>query len=295
MKIGKATWQFGISTDKGPVKKTNEDRTSLDIIENGQGIQGAIAVVADGMGGYQAGDVASRVAVEMVMDWWLCRVREMPDHPFSFFRKGLNERLFEINQTLLAIGCRENVRLGTTLSALLLFEGNYMIFHVGDSRIYRKTNGIMLTAEKETAPLGATGIMQLTEDHSWVQAQVSLGRITKEQARRHSKRNVLLQCLGVNHHLNVFYKSGRYAPNDLFLLCSDGFHTSFSDEQVSLMMQKFEDQDLQLVSDHLVRSASLAGATDNVSVILIRNPYAPPSPSGWADWLKKGLKRYSGG
>ncbi|MCL7748019.1 PP2C family protein-serine/threonine phosphatase [Halalkalibacter alkaliphilus] len=290
----KAAWEYGLSTHKGAVKQINEDNALLKIASDSNGCEASLVIVADGMGGYQAGDVASQLVIDQLNDWWERRIRTMLKlrRPFKSIAKEIESLLHETNHKLIGIGNKEGSKLGTTVSVLFLYQNRYLICHIGDSRIYRfdedlprvcSDNNSTYPLESDTVPLGETSeLVQLTEDHSWVEQQVKLGLLTKEQAASHPRRNVLLQCLGIENEVEPFIKEGSYKANDLFLLCSDGFYTLFSNEAIVTLLTHSEQKynDLQQVSDHLVDLSNREGATDNVTVLLIR-PLESNVKKGW--------------
>lgn len=305
MKANPSGWEVGIASDKGPVKMANEDHATFLHTKNESGKEATIALIADGMGGYQAGTLASKTAVRIIKEWWEQRINSILMHSFPIvaMAQELNERLHNINEHLLSIGEREGIQLGTTLSVLVLFQNQYLIYHVGDSRIYK--NGRKSFAF-ETAELGKGSsalspkvprrLMQLTQDHSWVASQVKLGYLTKEEARKHYKRNVLLQCLGVNSGLCVFQSQGRFVPGDLFLLCSDGFHSMFSDSEIRRLLCSHQSKNLQRVSQSLVYSANEAGTIDNITVVLIKfHEHLSSQGTSWKNLLKNRKKPFKAG
>lgn len=295
-----AHWQIGLATDAGAVRKVNEDAAFVRAMADPAGDEVAIAVVADGMGGYEGGDLASQTAVAMIEMWWYERLPKLLKQQ-QFIKKiavELNTCVYNINERLLEIGQKMRQKLGTTLSALLLYKGEYVIFHIGDSRIYRSSGRShsfqsyvrrlsqesIAAAEpvflEETEILTSDGyITQLTEDHSWVQAQVRLGQMTKEEARVHTKRNVLVQCLGLEQGVVPYQTRGIYQPHDIFLLCTDGYYSVYSDEEIRFMLEALEERytRFQSVCDKLTRYARWSGSTDNITVALLRHIYAGQS------------------
>ena len=118
-------------------------------------------------------------------------------------------------------------------------------------------------------------IVQLTEDHSWVEQEIKKGRLTKEEARQHRKRNVLTQCLGIEKGVDPWSQTGFYQPSDLFLLCSDGFYSMFSNDEIGETILGLEKEytNLQTLTEYLVKLANYSGTRDNITVILLRNIY----------------------
>lgn len=286
--ISKENWQIGISTDPGPVKERNEDYYFMKMVEDSEGQELTLVAIADGMGGYQAGDVASQIAVNMIDQWWDKHIKKFLKKKDCLQRlvKEMNQIFIKINHKLLHLG----PKIGTTLSVLILYKGQYAICHVGDSRIYQIKGGhigfqnffrakgqesdLHLLNRQNTEALEIdVEITQLTEDHSWVEQEIKKGRLTKEEARQHRKRNVLTQCLGIENGVNPWEQMGFYQSSDLFLLCSDGFYSMFSNDEITETILGLEKEytNLQTLSDYLVNLANYSGTRDNITVILLRN------------------------
>ncbi|MEK3887591.1 PP2C family protein-serine/threonine phosphatase [Bacillus sp. FSL K6-3431] len=286
--ISNENWQIGISTDTGPIKKRNEDYYFIKTDEDMDGQELMLVAIADGMGGYQAGDVASQIAVKMLDQWWSKNIKKFlkKKNCLQKMVKEMNRICININQKLLQFG----PKIGTTLSVLILYKGNYAICHVGDSRIYQINGGQIgfqnffrakggkeeftsLNHQHTEALELDVEIKQLTEDHSWVEQEIKKGRLTREEARHHRKRNVLTQCLGIENGVDPCEQMGFYQSSDLFLLCSDGFYSMFSNDEITETILGLEREytDLQTLSDYLVNLANYSGTRDNITVILLRN------------------------
>ncbi|WP_062354530.1 PP2C family protein-serine/threonine phosphatase [Bacillus kwashiorkori] len=289
-------WQVGLTTDKGPVRERNEDFLLFRVKENRKGKQIAIAVVADGMGAYKVGDVASYIAIDAIQKWWEKRSGKLlkTENPIEIAKIELTELIYRVNKELIHNAKRDKVKLGTTISIILFFEGNYFICHIGDTRIYRlvginsgfqnffrKQQTIDMEDEEmlhQTISLEEEPVIfQLTTDHSWVQDQINKGLLSVEAAEHHPKKNVLLQCLGINQNINPYFHVGTYDPNDIFILCTDGFYSVFPEQQLIETIKALEQKytNLQPVTDEMVKMAESLGTTDNITVLLIRNMYAP--------------------
>lgn len=320
----KIVWEYGLSTHVGPVKKVNEDRSFFRFVNKNKSHHYAIALIADGMGGYQAGDMASELAVSKIKDWWDSHSREIEAGTLSLNKgkESIKATFAAINDELIMMSRQNGVHAGTTLSVILFHDNQYLICHVGDSRIYQLAskdknlqNECLLdapnsqppnearTEELVTQPLNEGderdlvtqpicceteelmmnpvvsypwnkgSITQLTTDHSWVEREVKRGNLTREEARLHPKRNVLLQCLGIEKDLEVYVDEGYINEGDIFLLCSDGFYSLFADVDISdFILKRIESGkcSLQAISDELVEMAYSNGATDNISVILLQ-------------------------
>ncbi|MCE5228147.1 Stp1/IreP family PP2C-type Ser/Thr phosphatase [bacterium] len=220
-------------------------------------------LVADGMGGHAAGEVASRTAVQSVRDF-ISQATIDRDFTWPF---GMNEQ-YSPNENILLTGflianrrvCRmaeENTQysgMGTTLAAIYAPNSHVHIAHVGDSRVYRLRSG----------ELGA-----LTVDHSWVNEQLQRNIITEDEARTHRWRNIITRALGNRADLEVDLKTVDALPGDVFLICSDGLTGMVEDEKIQKILLD-KDDDLQACCQKLVDASNQAGGIDNISVVLVK-------------------------
>ncbi len=266
MRLHYSGWDYGLATHVGNIKKINEDRSFLRIAAGPEKKSFVIAMIADGMGGYNSGEAASSIAVEYVKKWWDDRIPSLikTEDFFKDVNKGLTEVFRQVNKKLLELKQKQQLNTGTTLSVLFLYGSSYLAVHVGDSRIYR--------VYPASGDITDFCIEQLTEDQSWVASQMKKGLLSKEEARVHPKRNILLQCLGITPELNIFHKTGRFGEEDLFLLCSDGFFSMFSDNKIMFFLTQLtvNNYSLQKISEFLVKEAVNAGARDNITVMTFR-------------------------
>ena len=212
------------ATHVGKVRYNNED--SLTVIEPNT------FVVADGMGGAQAGEVASQMLVETVKNF----LAETPP-PF-------NEKILALARS------NQNYRgMGTTATILSLDGGQAYFAHVGDSRIYRLRNNFL---------------EQMTEDHSYVETLVRRGEITPEEARVHPMKNVLIQAVGAVDELFIDTASFTVEGGDTFLLCTDGLTNMVEDATIAEILKNAPNP-----ADALINAALQAGGRDNISVIVV--------------------------
>ncbi len=243
-------------SDVGRKRTGNEDSLSLN---HEQGL----FVLADGMGGHAAGEVASRVAVEAIDEF----VRLTGGNQEITWPFGLDESIsYDGNRLKTAIRhanrrvlekVRESVEyegMATTVAAVLLDDGVANLAHVGDSRIYLWSDG---------------ELEQLTSDHSWVNEQIQSGAISAEQARSHPLRNVVTRALGGRAELIVDVQSRRLTPGEVLLLCSDGLTTMISDGDIARIIGT-ADGDLARAAQALIDEANERGGEDNITVILLR-------------------------
>lgn len=205
-----------------------------------------VFAVADGMGGAQAGEVASGLAVEAFE-----AERDDALAPEAYLRETAeraNRSIFER-----ARGDSSRSGMGTTLTAAVLADGEVSIGHVGDSRAYLLREG----------ELG-----QLTNDHSLVEELRRQGKLTREQAAEHPQRSVITRALGPEPGVDVDTMTVSARAGDVFLLCSDGLTTMLDDDRVQAILEEAED--LEQAADHLVRAANDRGGKDNITVVLFR-------------------------
>ena len=243
-------------SDVGRKRKGNEDALCLNDEQR-------LYVVADGMGGHAAGEVASRVAVDAIAEFVeLTGGNQEITWPF-----GLDDTIsYEGNRLKTAVrhantrvieATRESAEyegMATTVAAVLVDGDIANLAHVGDSRIYL-WNG--------------ESIEQLTRDHSWVNEQIENGAISPDQARSHPLRNVVTRALGGRADLVVDIQSRRMAAGDMLLLCSDGLTTMIPDDGIARILRE-SDGDVARATTALVSEANERGGEDNITVVLLK-------------------------
>jgi len=241
----------GIS-DKGDSRPIDEDRILIkkyDIANEEWGM----FLVADGMGAKGRGGEASQIIVDVLSSWWeneLATILSMPFEPDLLFN-SLDTAIATANANVLKLQAGE--MMGSTLSLLFMMGQKYMIKHVGDSRIY------LLNKER--------GVRQLTKDHTYVASQMRAGLLTAAEAKVHPKRNVVTQVIGAKPELNMFYSEGECMPDDMFLLCSDGFHNLVPEK--TILDIAFNSSDITEKVTSLRGSIDAGKAYDNVSIVLV--------------------------
>jgi len=258
-------------TDPGRVREHNEDSIGSD---PGTGLY----VLADGMGGYNAGEVASGIAVRTVMglvrECYAVQSLELRDpatglsRPAVIVRDAVMRANKLIHQTSRTQAQCEG--MGTTLVACVFHDNRVSIAHVGDSRAYR------LRGER---------FQQLTQDHSLLQELVDRGFYTPEEAARSTNKNYVTRALGVDPTVEVDVQEHAAEPGDLFLLCSDGLSDMVHDEDLALTLQTFG-HDLGIAGRQLVKLANEQGGRDNISVMLVRVVDAFPARKNLLDRLR---------
>lgn len=242
---------LGSNTDVGMRRSTNQDDYCAILSPNSPSGSDALLAVADGMGGHQAGEVASRMVIRGLIDR-LSRDRSSVTWPGSL-GPTLQRTIGELNTEVHAAAARPETRgMGTTLTAAVLMGNSLTIGHVGDSRAYLLRDG---------------GLKQLTNDHSWVAEQVARGMISAEDAERHPRRNILTRAIGVDPRVQVDATSIEVRPDDILLICSDGLHSLVSDNEIARVLSG---RDPQSASQELIDLANSKGGNDNITVIVTR-------------------------
>ncbi|MGH7615297.1 MAG: Stp1/IreP family PP2C-type Ser/Thr phosphatase [Gemmatimonadales bacterium] len=232
-------------SDVGIIRSGNEDNY-LMVPERG------IFIVADGMGGHAAGEVASEMAVRDIARE-LGSLRGLGDEEVA---ERMRQSIRTANGAIFQRTLTEHDKrgMGTTVSALVLYDARFLIGQVGDSRAY------LLRAGKLT---------QVTKDHSYVQEQVDAGYLTPEQARTHPYSNVITRCVGANSDVAPDIYVGSVKAKDLFLLASDGLTGMLEDPEL-LEILKAESVMPQDQVDQLINEANRHGGLDNITAILVR-------------------------
>ncbi|HEV8196669.1 MAG TPA: Stp1/IreP family PP2C-type Ser/Thr phosphatase [Gemmatimonadales bacterium] len=232
------------NTDVGVVRSGNEDSFLLDCAKG-------LFIVADGMGGHAAGEVASEMAVHIVAKE-LGSLRGLSDgEAAARMRSAIRKANAAIFDRTLAEHDKRG--MGTTTTVMVLFSRRYLIGQVGDSRAYLLREGELL---------------QLTKDHSYVQEQVDAGLLTPEQARTHPYSNVITRCVGANEDVAPDVYFGNLEQGDVVLLASDGLTGMLEDNQIATIMGA-EDNPEGAVNK-MIADANRRGGLDNITAIVVR-------------------------
>ena len=226
-------------THCGKVRPINEDRYLVP--EEGD----SIVLVADGMGGHKAGEVASETAAQTIR---ACAVK-MQGREISI--KTALKWVRQANQIIYRMANEkpECMGMGTTMTFLYFMDKHALLAHVGDSRCYRIRDG---------------RIMQLTKDHSLVAELVRIGEITPEQARNHPYRNIITRALGTDDYVAVDAQDIPVEENDVYLLCSDGLSNYLEEDE---LLHAVQNQPSDALCDHLVQIVLDRGGRDNITVV----------------------------
>jgi protein phosphatase len=232
------------------VRDHNED--SVGLIQTDAGV--IIAVVADGLGGHNAGEIASQETVKVVTE----RLQTFEaNHSTRTKIEALTAVVEEANERVYKLANQHGKLqgMGCTVVSIIAEPNEVVIAHVGDSRAYL---------------LHKDGLYQLTEDHSFVNLLKKHGQITEEEARTHPKRNMIVRAVGTSESVEVDLIDTPWRQGDIFLLCSDGLTSMVSDREIGLVLSSSR-MNLEEKADRLVEMALEAGGTDNISLILLEH------------------------
>lgn len=269
------TLQIVRLTDVGLKRDHNEDAIASDA-------EIGLVVLADGMGGYKAGEVASEIAVLTIVAELKEAMLELDAGQIDPVTEMQAESLLVIDAVNKANESIYNVSqdqpqcagMGTTLVMGLFTNNRLLVGHIGDSRMYR---------------LRDEEFMQLTEDHSLLQEQLNSGLITAEQAKTSTNKNLVTRALGVDPHADLELHEYAVEVGDIYLLCSDGLTDLVEDEEIHTALQKLN-TNLELAANQLIEMANDNGGKDNISVILVRVLKPFTAEQSWYDnflnWLK---------
>jgi PPM family protein phosphatase len=259
--------EYFSATDTGRARTNNEDSVALDA-------GNALAVLADGMGGYNAGEVASGMATGFIkteLGRWLQEAGTQATD--AEVRRAMDICVDNANRAIFnaANANPQYAGMGTTL-VVALFRGTRVLMgHVGDSRAYRLRTG---------------RLMQMTRDHSLLQEQIDAGLITPEQASFSANKNLVTRAVGVEDTVLLEIHQHEVHPGDIYLLCSDGLSDMLDDETLSQLLQGYDV--LEEAGQALIAAANDAGGKDNIAVVLVRAPGSPAaaSRSWWAPFRR---------
>ena len=256
-------------TDVGLVREQNEDAVASDLSIG-------LLILADGMGGYRAGEVASEIAVltltaemtEAMRNFDANNIHYSDSMPESDMLIGAVERA---NSAIFQVSNEQSqcAGMGTTLVAAVFSNNKLAVGHIGDSRMYR---------------LRAQTLTQLTEDHSLLQEQINAGLITREQAKLSTNKNLVTRALGIDEHVELEINEFSVEVHDCYLLCSDGL-SDFIDDDIILKILLDANGNIELAANLLVQAANEQGGCDNISIVIAIVNKAFTSEKNWAKQL----------
>ncbi len=242
-------YEFFSQTDPGLIRPNNEDAVGFDR-------ETQLCVVADGMGGYNAGEIASGMAVAFIkseMTRWLTQVMRVADS--NQVRRALEICVENTNLSILkaAYANSQYAGMGTTLVVGVFQQDQLILGHIGDSRCYR---------------LRQANLTQITRDHSLLQEQLDAGLITPDEAASSTQKNLVTRALGVEESVPLEVNVHDVLADDIFLLCSDGL-TDMADD-IEIAQALMTEPTLQTMAQRLLNVANANGGRDNITVLLVR-------------------------
>ncbi len=262
-------------TNPGMIRSHNEDSVSVDAASG-------LVVLADGMGGYNAGEVASGIAVSVItaeIRHHLQSVKPEDKDATSGEDVGvvlLRDNLLKANSSIYnaALSQPQYSGMGTTIVTGLFYDDRVAVAHVGDSRMYR---------------LRGDTFESVTKDHSLLQEQIDSGMISKEDARTSKNKNLVTRAVGIDAKVEPEIHIYDVLVGDIYLLCSDGLNDMVVDEEIGSILQMLK-ANLPLAAMELIQLANDNGGRDNVSVILVKVNGKFSAPHGWVakllSWFK---------
>lgn len=246
------------TTDIGISKSTNQDSLSIRVANTSQGRM-VFAVLCDGMGGLDKGEVASASVIGAFDNWFKNVLPGLCNGPIqdSVIREQWTKLVTEQNSLIKTYGARQGVKLGTTVVAMLLTQTRYYILNVGDSRAYEIS----------------TYLRQITADQTFIAREVALGNMTEEQAMNDPRRSVLLQCVGASDEVYPDLFFGDTCVNAVYMLCSDGFRHEISGDEIFAKFSPnvlLDENQMKQNSVDLIELNKSRMERDNISVALVR-------------------------
>lgn len=234
-------------SDIGKAREMNQD--AYYISDSSSEVK--LYLLADGMGGYKGGEIASSLAIKCTRSYIENNFKETPKDKENLIQ--LVASSMEYANMVIYEKAKENKELegmGTTLEVCLIYNNKAYIGHIGDSRIYRIRKGVM---------------RKLTKDHSYVQKLVEDGTITREEANVHPKKNMLIKALGCTPFVEPDIRARNIEKNDILIMCSDGLTNMVTEEKIFSIIQ----DNPQNAADILIEEARNAGGYDNITVVII--------------------------
>lgn len=246
------------NTDIGTTKNTNQDSLNVKVVSFGAE-KAVFAVLCDGVGGLQKGEVASASVVNAYSKWSLERLPKLIENGIrdSDIRKDWIDIATEYNDKIKIYGKRSAANLGTTVTVMLVTDNRYYILNIGDTRAYEINNTIKV----------------LTKDHTVVAREVELGNLTEEEAKSDARRSVLLQCIGASDDVYPDMFFGDVNKNSVYMLCSDGFRHEITNDEILLYFNPdvmIDADGMKRNIDFLIELNKSRGEQDNISAIAIR-------------------------
>lgn len=247
------------ATSVGTKKAVNQDALCIKrakIVEK----EYLLVVICDGMGGLASGELASGTVVRYLSEWFTNEfIRIATTISGEQIKEIWKDKIYQLNQKLWDYGKENHTQLGTTLTAILFLpNNNYIIGHVGDTRLYKIDRNL---------------VEQITEDQTFIAREIKRGNMTPEQAANDPRRNVLLQCIGASNSVEEIFYDGTFTSGDYYLLCSDGFRHVLSEKEMQEAVIKSSlntELDIADCLSNLIRINESRGEQDNITAVLVK-------------------------
>ena len=235
-------------TDIGRKRQLNQDYVFSSAKPMGN--MPNLFIVADGMGGHNAGDYASKCTVETVVG----EIRNsFEKNPTIIVKKAIETANRKIRE--LAAADENLLGMGTTLVVATVIGKYLQVANVGDSRLYL---------------VGKHGIKQITRDHSLVEEMIRLGGLSREDARRHPDKNIITRAIGARDYVEAEFFTEELELGDIILMCSDGLSNMLEDKEIEKIVQNEELEELKQKAEALINAANNNGGKDNIAVVLVK-------------------------
>lgn len=252
-------YTLAIYTDTGTRKPSNQDSLCIRRVAISNKDQLVLAAVCDGMGGLQKGELASAEVIRAIENWFDHNIEMLAaELDFAQIQNHLTELVYTLNQQIAVFAAKTGSQMGSTVTMILLRGRYWLTMNIGDSRIYQIKNG------------RAT---QLTKDQSLVEMEIDRGRITREEAKHHPQRNVLLQCVGMGREVEPVFAEGTIEHDTVYLLCSDGMSHELNDTELAEALNPQGMGNSRVMQDALIdlsERCKVRGETDNITGIAIK-------------------------
>lgn len=243
--------RYAAKSDKGIVRDVNEDY--YKVIMGNSGLP-PVFIIADGMGGHNSGEIASKMAVESAAKYILENIEFITSEETvcEVIVKAMdqaNSYVYTKSQEQ-----QDNFGMGTTLIIAVAYNNKIHIAHIGDSRVYIIRNG---------------RIERITTDHSYIEELIKNGSLTREEARNHPQKNLITRAIGCSENIQIDTYSCDICKNDSFVLCTDGLTNMLGDDEIMMVVEHSDSQ--ENACNELVERANRNGGADNITAIIINN------------------------
>jgi serine/threonine protein phosphatase PrpC len=244
------------STDIGQYRESNQDSVCVKYA-TWQEKNVIMAIVCDGMGGLSNGELASATVVRAFAQWFENQLPKMiKSYNVQEIASIWVKKLFDLSEKIKHYGAKTGASLGTTFSGMFIMGTEYVIVHVGDTRIYEINNTIR----------------QITTDHTYIAREISAGRMTESEARYHPKRSTLLQCIGASKRLEPEVIFGTVKMSERFVLCSDGFRHKLTNNELLCAFSSENtrsQENSKKICQSLIQKTIQRGEKDNITVVIL--------------------------